>query len=453
MDIQRRTVFEEVLLKRGENVEFLVFLVIAALLVRLIKSYFGVPKHKELLVLSGDAGKFRSGSKTASYQWLKPGQSFICRGYSVEDGMVYVGERMRDFTGANEGCLINPELEVAPEGTPSLPVKEIQPRYETMNPEQRGAYLGWLGEGRSGRADPAWPFLFLYGIERRLFVDGQRGYVAQQERNELVSEVCRLLDVYGEHRSFRGYCKKLLATEWVLKGDYAEIPEWVDFTDRFCAEPYNAIISLYVSVGRPIPDKVALQWLFLHPELIPGTLSRREPEKFTNLFLAGYKEKFGDGILIHKNHSPLNLIYKGANPSLGNGVKLFVQALPDPFLLATPIKKLTALAEECITAMESDETIELKGRVFNADDIDLLESLDDVHSEFMARLATKTLWPRSDVLALCTALSITPEPSFELLNAWGCIAGGLPLIDDGDPVFVDIPLLQEMLLRENADAQ
>ena len=433
--------------------EFIVFLVIAALLVRFIKSYFGVPKRTETLVLSGDAENYRSGSKTASYQWLEPGQSFICRGYSVEDGMVYVGERMRDFTGANEGCLINPDLEVAPEGTPSSSVKEIQPRYETMSPEQRGAYLRWLGEGRFGRADPAWPFLFLYGIERRLFVDGPRGYVSHQERNELVSEVRRLLHVYGEHRSFRGYCKNLLATEWVLKGDYAEIPEWVDFTDRFCAETFNAIISLYVSRDQPIPGEVALQWLFLHPELIPGTLSRREPEKFERLFLAGYKEKFGDGILIHKNRSPLNLIYKGANPSLGNGVKLPVQALPDPFLLATPIKKLTVLAEECITAMESDGTLEFKGRVFDSDDIDPLESLDDVHSEFMARLATKMLWPRADVLAVCGALSIAPEPSFELLNAWGRVAGGLPLIEDGDPVFVDIPLLQEMLLRENADAQ
>ena len=433
--------------------EFIVFLVIAAILVRFIKSYFGVPKRDEILVLSREAENYRSGSKSTACQWIEPGQSFICRGYSVEDGMVYVGERMRDFTGTNEGCLINPELEVAPEGTPSLPVNQIQPRYEMMSPEQRGAYLRWLGEGRFGRADPAWPFLFFYGIERRLFMDGPRGYVSHQERNELVSEVRRLLHVYGEYRSFRGYCKNLLATEWVLKGDYAEIPEWVDFTDRFCVEAFNAIISLYVSRDQPIPGEVALQWLFLHPEHIPGTLSRREPEKFERLFLEGYKEKFGEGILIHKNRSPLNLIYKGANPSLGNGVKLTVSSLPDPFLLATPIKKLDVLAEECISAMESDDTIELKGRVFDTENVDPLESLDEVHSEFMARLATKILWPRADVLAICDALSIFPEPSFELLNAWGRVAGGLPLIDDGDPVFVDIPLLQEMLLRENADAQ
>ncbi|HOO87921.1 MAG TPA: hypothetical protein PK442_09465, partial [Synergistales bacterium] len=117
------------------------------------------------------------------------------------------------------------------------------------------------------------------------------------------------------------------------------------------------------------------------------------------------------------------------------------------------IKKLDLLAEECIKAMETDDTLEFKGQVFEADGVDPLESLDDIHSEFMARLATKMLWPRADVLAVCDALSIAPEPSFELLNAWGRIAGGLPLIDDGDPVFVDIPLLQEMLLRENADAQ
>ena len=433
--------------------EFIVTLLVAAVLVRCIKIYVGVPKKKSPLVLSGDIEEsFASGSRNAASRWLSAGQSFVCRGYAVEDGMVYVGERMRDFTGMNEGCLINPSLPVAPLGTPYERVKDALPRYEKLTPEQRGGYLHWLGRGRSGQVDPAWLFLFLFGIERRLFVDGPRGNVSSKERNELAAEIRRLAVLYGEHRSFRGYCKNLLAVEWALKADYAEIPEWVDFTDRFCAGTFNVIFALYVSRNQPIPAEVAFQWAALHPEFVPGTAARRAPDDFRRLFLDAYTRNFDEGIVIHKNRSPLNLIYKGANPSLGNGVKLSIPSLPDPFLLATPLKKIRALAAECVSEMEREGIVTEKSTFPGAENEDSLDSLDDTHREFLARLAERPLWARGQVLAFCESLAIVPDPSIELLNSWACVTGGIPLIEDGDPVFVDISLLQEILVRESSDA-
>ena len=82
-------------------------------------------------------------------------------------------------------------------------------------------------------------------------------------------------------------------------------------------------------------------------------------------------------------------------------------------------------------------------------DRDLLESLDDDHRELMARLASKTLWPRGEFLAVCEELSVLPDPSIELINSWAFVTGGLPLIEDGDPLFVDMELLREIFVGDN----
>jgi len=86
-------------------------------------------------------------------------------------------------------------------------------------------------------------FLFFYGLERRLFVDGQKGSVPAAERAEIVQEVNRLLMVYGGNRSFRGYASNLLAMEWVLYQSDKPVPGYLDFNDRYCSEPFQVVLA------------------------------------------------------------------------------------------------------------------------------------------------------------------------------------------------------------------
>ena len=427
--------------------EFLVTLLIAALLIRLFKMYYAPSKNGTSFFVPRDATALSGIPRNVASMWVSPGRVFIARGFEIKDGMVYVGSRMRDFTGANDACLIDPSLPAALDESQVEPIKDAMPRYETLTPGQRAGYLDWLARGRSGPADVAWLFLFFYGVERRLFVDSFRGAVPKQERDALVDEVIRLSDIYCDHRSFRGYCKNLLATSWAQRGVYAYIPDYIDFTDRFCVNSFNSVFSLFVSRGQPIPGEVALQWLFLHPEYLPGTALRRAPDIFEVQFLRAYRERFGEGVFIHNNRTPLGIIYKGANPSFGNGVKVSISSLPDPFLLATPLKSIRALGEECVAAMKDDQSLDLGCPRRGGGGQDLLDSLDDTHREFMACLAAKPLWPRREVLAICNSLSILPDPSIELLNSWASVNGGISLVEDGDPLFVDVSLLEEILVR------
>jgi hypothetical protein len=287
-------------------------------------------------------------------RWFGSMEMPSVNGYSVPGGLVYVGEKLLDYSGFNDPCLLNPSLRAVSGLSPSVPLPEQRLHYGKMTPEQRGAYLSWLAGGRN---DPAaavpYVFLFFYGLERCLMVDGQRGAVSPEERADMVLEILRLLQIYGVHRAFRGHARNLLAMEWVLWGNPDDRPGYIDFSDRYCAEPFAAVLARYAALDRPIPADAALQWLILHPEQGIKTSARRCPDLFRKLFFLRYREKYGEGMVIHPNRTPLTLTYRAATPSLGDRLKIRIPGLPNPFVLTAPVKRLAALAAGCADELDS----------------------------------------------------------------------------------------------------
>jgi len=58
------------------------------------------------------------------------------------------------------------------------------PSYQNISSSSRAAYIEWLAGDRS---DPdayiGYVFLYFYGIERRILVDGEKGLVSEEEHN------------------------------------------------------------------------------------------------------------------------------------------------------------------------------------------------------------------------------------------------------------------------------
>jgi hypothetical protein len=162
----------------------------------------------------------------------------------------------------------------------------------------------------TGRSEPetyiGYVFLFFYGLERRLFVDGSKGIVCEKERVAIVNEVKRLLKIYN-NRSFRGYATNFLGMEWVLYQNDKPIPDYINFDDRYCEKPFHLLLAKYVAAGKPIPTNIAIQWLNLHPEFRLRTPARRCSKEFRNLFFRRYKIKYGDGLVIKPNKTRLNI--------------------------------------------------------------------------------------------------------------------------------------------------
>jgi uncharacterized tellurite resistance protein B-like protein len=270
--------------------------------------------------------------------------------------LVYVGELLLDSCDYNnDACLINPKLKVS-SAEPWEAGDEMGywPHYGQIPAKCRGVYLKWLASGRLGpETYIGYVFLFFYGLERRLIIDGQKGKVSKEERLDIINEIKRLLKIYGKNRSFHGYANNLLAIEWVLYRSDKTAPDYIDFSDRYHYEPFQVVLAQYVAKGQPIPANVALQWLMLHPEFYPRTPARRCAKEFRKLFTHRYVKKYGNGLLVKPNKRPLKLEYRAASPSLSGNLKLKVPKLPNPFFLTGPFKKLSSIAEECTQELDA----------------------------------------------------------------------------------------------------
>ena len=146
--------------------------------------------------------------------WVPAGQLVQVGKYSISGGLIYVGRGLAAVTGGGpDPALIDPGLDVdhrAPDYAGAY--MGYWPSYSTIAPACRAAYLQWLADGRHApHAYIGYVFLYFYGLERRLLVDAQQSAVARSERETLVTEVRRLLGIYGTNGSFRGYAAGLLA--------------------------------------------------------------------------------------------------------------------------------------------------------------------------------------------------------------------------------------------------
>mgnify|MGYP001212174796 CR=1 FL=1 len=300
--------------------------------------------------------KERPTPKTAkTAKWYRADECVSVQGYDITGGLIYVGEMLLDSSGyGNDACLINPKLKTAP-AEPWEDADEMGywPQYETISPKCRGAYLKWLADGRAEpEAYVGYVFLFFYGLERRLFVDGPKENISAEERLDIVREVIRLRKIYGGNRSFHGYASNFLAMEWVLYESDQPAPDYLDFDDRYCSEPFQVVLAQYVAAGKPIPADVALRWIILHPEFGLRTPARRCAKEFRALFLHRYTQQFGDGLIIKPNKTPLKLEYHAASSSIRGALQLKFPELRNPFILKAPLKKIGILVEECTTQLE-----------------------------------------------------------------------------------------------------
>ncbi len=288
-------------------------------------------------------------------KWYGPSESVHIHGYDIPGGLVYVGSNLPDKHGyGNDASLIDPNLKVsAAEPWEAGDLMGYWPKYDSIPAKCRGAYLKWLADGRSEpEANIGYVFLFFYGLERRLIVDGARNKVSETERATIVKEVVRLLKIYGTNGSFAGYANNLLATEWILYQNEKTVPTYIDFDNRYCSEPFQFMLAKTVDEGKPVTAEMALRWYRLNPDNKLRTPARRCKKEFQRLFAHRYHEKFGDGIIIPPNKTRLKIDCRTASPSVSGDIKSKIPDLPNPFILKGPIKKIDAVVEECTQALD-----------------------------------------------------------------------------------------------------
>lgn len=381
--------------------ELLIFTGIAGLIwlaSRLVRSAHAPPKHPTAL-REPSAAEPRPMPKPSpeplkGSRWIPYGTEIDVQGIRIAGGMLYVGTSLPQIRGGGiEPALIDSRLPIAPHGTgDDMP---YWPSYSTISPAARGAYLRWLAGGRSDpNAVIGLVFLFLYGLERRALYEKKN--VPEHEWGQILSDVGRLLEIYGSNRSFRKYASGFLSILSIPNTD----PKVLIQTAPVVTGPYDSPnLPLRMGLGwmatdeRPIPACWALAWVRASDGFYERTPATRCRAEFERLFAFRYHERFGNGLVIKPNKTPLRASYRPASASFSDDIRVTIPEVPDVTVLKQPVDKLVALANAC-----TDEL--------------------DPYSRFLGRNPTSDGTPAAMALLPAPLLSVSGHATLERVAAW-----------------------------------
>jgi tellurite resistance protein len=322
-------------------------------------------------------------------KWTKSGESIEVKGKNINGGNFYYGGQLDSLDGyGTEASLVDDSLNI--EKAPSSFEDEslgYWPKFISLSPKGRGAYLNWLS---SNRNDPDIPlgyiFIYFYGIERRIVVDSINKVVSDTEFKTLFDEVLRLKSIYGSSRSFLTYSTRLLEIMCLLR------PNVASHSELETSPPRDSLLFKYrlatiVSEAKPISGDLALAWIRFYPEYNLKKPARRCAYEFSEMFKRLYNKKYGNGIVVKPNKTRLKIEYFPASSSL-RGLTFPQQDLPDPSNLKGPINKLIAIADECTAELDAYSRYLAKPDTSRAN-IEAVLLLPDVLSDIGATLGLR----------------------------------------------------------------
>jgi tellurite resistance protein len=295
----------------------------------------------------------KSKNKTPG-KWIRPGESITIKGQTFSSGNFYFGGKLSSLDGyGTEASLVDDSLKV--ENKPSSFEDEslgYWPKFISLTPKGRGAFLSWLSGDRSDPEIPlGYVFIYFYGLERRVTVDSIKQTVDDTEFKSLFDEILRLKGIYGSSRSFSNYSTRLLEFMCLLRPRVVSHPE-LEKTPQRDSLLFKHRLATTVSEEKPVFAELALAWIRFYPDYNLKKPARRCSYEFNQMFTRLYSEKYGDGIVVKPNKTRLKIEYYPASSSL-HGISFPQQDLPDPSNLKGPVNKLIAIADECTAELDA----------------------------------------------------------------------------------------------------
>ena len=254
--------------------------------------------------------------------WHGVGAVTDIAGFHIQDGCIYVGEiltgRREEF---QDPCLINPSLPVSKPTTTVPPLKPNQINYQTLTPEQRYQYLQWLSDGKNDpNIESGYILLYLYGLERRLIIDGPRENFSTNEKLLLTQELQKLSNLYQNRPEIIKPVSQLMCLSWIADrnpNSNEPLPGFLDFGQAECKAFFPWLLARYVTQKRPVPAIVFLYWYDYHPDFGLKGAAKILPDYFTQVFVQQFERSFGPGIIVSPNKTTLQISHTLTNPAIG----------------------------------------------------------------------------------------------------------------------------------------
>lgn len=294
--------------------------------------------------------------RQAELVWYAAGQPVTIDGITIPDGMVYVSTGELQWPGEPSALdLTQPIASVAEDPVVGL---GYYPSFLAITPAQRRTYLEWLASGRSD-ADPGarelgYVFLFFYGIERRILLDGDL-------QPALLEEVLRLLQLYGpahRSRSLRNYSLQLLHfTGWRLGQESyrAFWPQLLDLDGDRPDEDALQFVLANLHQRREVMDwTVAYRLALIDEDSRKSAVVSRTREKFWELFRQRFEEKFPGGMPLGAAKQLATVEYRPASGSLlsachqASGTRRLHERIPNVLGFRRQFRALPEIWNRCI---------------------------------------------------------------------------------------------------------
>lgn len=293
--------------------------------------------------------------KTGKPRWIGSPTPMEIGGVSLVAELIYVGKAQRHAYPRNNS-LIDPDLAVASYGDPQGTTLSYWGSYEDLQAPARRTYLEWLA---GGRRDPATPmgyvFIFFYGLEWRLLYEKSR-----DETSAIAAEVRRLLEIYGENGSFRGYAERFLDVAVLLADRAAEPLEPSPAMVRHWEMPLRvkAYLGSFLAEGKPLHAEAALLWVLSAPETSLRTAGVRCFDELRELWSVRFSEVHPAGLAVRRPKACISQFYRAASAQFT--IDVTIGELPDIGNVSAPLGRLRALLEACTE--ELDPLSRLLGR-------------------------------------------------------------------------------------------
>ena len=349
--------------------------------------------------------KGKKAKQRISSGWVpKDGNAYVSG--RKTGGMIYVGQGPRISRYSQpDNAFIDPSKNVASRGGDyEGQGMDYWPNYSTIDARSRATYLDWLSSGRSDtRCNVGYVFLYFYGLERRVFVDKADAH----ERADIVAEVRRLLEVYGDNNSIRRYLGTFVDTTSLL--DSSGDPQPVFECDRY-EVPANVLLALGRMAARSIPltSDWVLSWYLCHPETRLRTPAKRAFAEFKAYFQLLFDQEYPNGLKIRIPRRRLKLQYHAASGNFAIDLSEHLGDIPDVSSLTVPLRIAQKIVDKSADGL--DKYSRFLGRNPNG------RGSVEAHA-----LLPEALWP------------LFPCPEKEELQAWATKqieSRGLVMVED-----------------------
>lgn len=260
--------------------------------------------------------------------------------------MIYTGVVARSWEAPRH--LVDPGLQVAPSGEDRDGLSlGYWPSYFGLTPVARHTYLQWLALGRPAGYGIGYVFLFFYGLERRVLRE-EAG-----DADEVIAEVKRLLTLYGDSGSFRGYARRLLAAVGLIRNDPVAQPVLSpdirsgEYEMPFAVRRY---LGARLGAGAAFEADDALRWLLSSPETYLNTPGRRCFDELTALWRVRFAARHPAGLKVRAPKRRLATVYRSASGEFE--LELSAGDIPDIASVTAPLNGLRDMLSACQQDLE-----------------------------------------------------------------------------------------------------